>query len=114
VAAGDKLEGARLPDAVMGKPGPGWKAWKGEDPYGKPAPGAYMKVTSEGPVVYWYICDPTGHQGTIVTGSPTHDNHTVTEHEDGTITVSPSILATEAEHGHDWHGYLEQGVWREA
>ncbi len=37
--------------------------------------------------------------------------HEVIEHEDGTITVSPSILVT----GHDgqWHGYLERGVWRE-
>jgi hypothetical protein len=38
-------------------------------------------------------------------------NHEVTEHEDGTITVSPSILCT----GHfdkQWHGYLERGVWR--
>ena len=42
-------------------------------------------------------------------------NHKVAEHEDGTITVSPSILTT----GHDTgkaitkHGYLEKGVWRE-
>ncbi len=38
--------------------------------------------------------------------------HQVTEHEDGTITVSPSILS----YGHNnrqWHGYLERGVWRE-
>jgi hypothetical protein len=37
--------------------------------------------------------------------------HTVVEHEDGTITVSPSILCT----GHfdrQWHGYLERGIWR--
>ena len=38
-------------------------------------------------------------------------NHEVTEHEDGTITVSPSILC----YGHfdkQWHGYLERGIWR--
>jgi len=42
-------------------------------------------------------------------------NHTVTEHEDGTITVSPSILITSEERGQkvEWHGYLERGVWRE-
>lgn len=34
--------------------------------------------------------------------------HTVTEHEDGTITVSPSIF--DAPDG--WHGFLERGVWR--
>lgn len=35
------------------------------------------------------------------------------EHEDGTITVSPSILAHEAADAAEWHGYLERGVWRE-
>lgn len=38
--------------------------------------------------------------------------HDVTEHKDGTITVSPSILC-EGQPGHTWHGYLEHGVWRE-
>lgn len=37
--------------------------------------------------------------------------HSVTEHEDGTITVSPSILASNHTLG-TWHGYLEQGNWR--
>jgi len=37
--------------------------------------------------------------------------HTVVEHEDGTITVSPSILISN--HKGSWHGYLERGVWRE-
>ena len=35
-------------------------------------------------------------------------DHTVVEHEDGTITVSPSILWPGK-----WHGYLDRGVWRE-
>lgn len=39
-------------------------------------------------------------------------NHTVVEHEDGTITVSPSILISHYS-GTQWHGYLERGVWRE-
>lgn len=37
--------------------------------------------------------------------------HTITEHEDGTITVSPSILFDSPDY--KWHGYLERGVWRE-
>jgi hypothetical protein len=42
-------------------------------------------------------------------------NHTITEHEDGTITVSPSILCGPvADIIKAWHGYLERGVWREA
>jgi hypothetical protein len=43
-------------------------------------------------------------------------NHTITEHSDGTITVSPSILYTEHQGQateKKWHGYLENGVWRE-
>lgn len=37
--------------------------------------------------------------------------HEVTEHEDGTITVSPSIGVHQSNVG-TWHGYLERGVWR--
>ena len=50
------------------------------------------------------------------------DGHQVTEHEDGTITVSPSIfieytvgvLSGEAGPRTSWHGFLERGVWRAA
>ena len=41
--------------------------------------------------------------------------HSVTEHEDGSITVTPSILVSGCdEHGDpiSWHGYLERGVFR--
>lgn len=37
--------------------------------------------------------------------------HQVTEHEDGTITVAPSILIRGS--AGNWHGYLERGAWRE-
>ncbi len=40
--------------------------------------------------------------------------HQVVEHEDGTITVSPSILIRRGHTGEQWHGFLERGVWREA
>lgn len=39
--------------------------------------------------------------------------HDITEHEDGTITASPSILMNFGAHGVTWHGFLEHGVWRE-
>ncbi|HEX3747569.1 MAG TPA: hypothetical protein VHW09_26725 [Bryobacteraceae bacterium] len=39
-------------------------------------------------------------------------NHKVIEHEDGTISVSPSILVSNGQ-GWSWHGYLERGVWRQ-
>lgn len=37
--------------------------------------------------------------------------HDITEHDDGTITVSPSILITTYD-GKRWHGYLKKGVWQ--
>lgn len=54
----------------------------------------------------WYACVPNGHMGNLA-------NHEVTEHEDGTITVSPSILVTRHTGEFLWHGYLEHGIWRE-
>ena len=44
------------------------------------------------------------------------DSHEVLLHEDGTITVSPSILVSGFNFGPvrlEWHGFLERGVWRE-
>lgn len=51
----------------------------------------------------WYCCVPNGLRGCLRA-------HEVTEHEDGTITVSPSILVQGSP---SWHGYLEKGIWRE-
>ena len=56
----------------------------------------------------WYVKTPNGNLGNL-------GRHDVTEHEDGTITVSPSILVstTIAGQPHElWHGWLERGVWR--
>lgn len=56
----------------------------------------------------WYACTPNGHHANL-------GRHSVVEHEDGTITVSPSILVSEGYRGVQrevWHGYLERGVWR--
>lgn len=39
-------------------------------------------------------------------------SHQVTEHEDGTITVNPSILCGDGE-GNSWHGWLIKGEWSE-
>jgi len=53
---------------------------------------------------HWMARPPGNHTGDL-------SGHTVTEHEDGTITVSPSILIDDGRS--KWHGYLEKGVWRE-
>lgn len=89
--------------------------------------GAYWRDT----VSTWAIRTPNGRIGSIA-------KHTVDEHADGTITVSPSILVYETPgrtYGPDereklisnygqaqveewergkpaYHGYLEAGVWR--
>lgn len=65
--------------------------------------GDYGKDPRDG---VWYARPPGEHMGSL-------RSHQVTEHADGTITVSPSILIT----GYDgdcavrWHGYLQSGVW---
>jgi hypothetical protein len=65
--------------------------------------GDYSRQTSRDGSSFWFCCDPMGHLGDL-------SKHTVTEHEDGTITVSPSIMMRSRT---TWHGYLEHGVWRE-
>lgn len=65
--------------------------------------GDYSRQTwvSNGPE--WHIRDPSGRGGALT-------SHMIVEHEDDTITVSPSILDPNPG---GWHGYLERGVWRE-
>lgn len=59
----------------------------------------------------WYCSTPNGHMGNL-------SGHTVMEHDDGTITVSPSILVSgycckkKKKDQELWHGYLEKGIWR--
>lgn len=91
------MQGRRLPDAT------GLKGTRF-------APGDYQKVTFAADDSYmqgtlWYCMTPDGSLGNL-------GDHTITEHEDGTITVSPSILISEGSK-QLWHGYLEHGVWRE-
>ena len=72
----------------------------------------------------WWLVAPNGDQGII---DPKW--HTVTEHEDGAITVTPSLNYLRGWRpgpdsppvnftpGHGalrWHGWLERGVWRSA
>ena len=62
-------------------------------------PGAYGTANGRD----WFCCTPNGLGGNL-------GAHSVVEHEDGTITVSPSILVRGKS---EWHGFLERGVWRE-
>lgn len=56
----------------------------------------------------WYIHLPGPGVGTLV-------NHTIEEHPDGTISVSPSVLLTRHLLAGDQvrHGYLTCGEWRD-
>lgn len=116
------MQGTRLPDALMGEPGQGWVAWENGGSPGSPqcSPGSYMKVTTRTGSVMWFIVDPLGAPGTIV-----KQHHQVEEHEDGTITVLPSLDHQRDGYDHEsfaamitkypfgWHGWLEHGIWKE-
>ena len=71
----------------------------GHATYFNTEPGDYWKT----PDGRWEIKDPNGNVGAL-------GLHKVTEHEDGTITVEPSILDPSVG---GWHGYLEHGIWRQ-
>ena len=64
-------------------------------------PGDYVKLHDG--KIGWCAMAPNGDAGMLRT-------HKIIVHDDGTITVSPSIQMQTGKH---WHGYLEHGVWRE-
>jgi len=65
-------------------------------------PGAYGSANGKD----WFCTTPNGMLGNL-------GSHQVTEHVDGTITVSPSILVTGGSTETSYHGFLERGVWRD-
>lgn len=66
-------------------------------------PGDYM-VTEDG--VAW-VRLPNG------VGPSRLEGWGLEEHDDGTITLTPSIQDVPADGSPGWHGYIERGVWRE-
>jgi hypothetical protein len=54
---------------------------------------------------WWQVTCPDGSGGSL---NP--DIHTIVEHEDGTITVSPSIDMSQRS-PEKWHGFLKSGVF---
>ncbi len=91
MSAGDRMQGRRIesPYAADGGLVGDW-----------PKPGEFFLYNGQ-----WRGVTPNGIEANLAA-------HSVTEHEDGTITVAPSIKADESSIG-VWHGYLERGVWRE-
>ncbi len=100
--------GRRIPDRMDGsldgvEPGDYWRDQNGDWTAAVPNP----KLPAYKPEYAHGIC---------LAGLSKHD---VTEHEDGTITVNPSIKVTSPwgpdRVEHEWyHGWLERGIWRDA
>lgn len=67
--------------------------------YGLATADTYGKNNKSGT---WYVCSPNGLTAAL-------RMHTVIEHYDGTITVSPSIRISTSRY--NWHGYLRAGAW---
>ncbi len=65
-------------------------------------PGMYGK-DAEG---RWWARPPRGSVGNL-------SAHEILEHDDGTISVSPSILVEGGANRQTWHGYLIRGEWTE-
>jgi hypothetical protein len=72
---------------------------------GSPVP-AWM---SEKKYCWWQVRAPNGHSGCL---DPLV--HQVTEHEDGTITVYPSIVIRGPGGQELFHGWLRNGTWSNA
>lgn len=64
--------------------------------------GAYWKDGDD-----WFCVTPSGHYGILTA-------HTITEHEDGTITVHPSIGISYPGEEFLYHGWLKNGIWEDA
>jgi len=64
---------------------------------------------------YWKLSDGAWMLYIPGCGAGTLRNHTVEEHKDGTITVTPSILMTGHNRGTvtQKHGYLTKGIWKD-
>jgi hypothetical protein len=83
------------------------------------APGDYGRDPQDGNA--WHARPPKMSEGDAFTDchplAGSLAGHDVVEHEDGTITASPSILIHypwgNPPREISWHGYLERGVWRQ-
>lgn len=93
MAAGDITQGRRLPDrsvdAVM------------RDDF---EPGDYCLIDG----VVW-AREPGDKGGALMALT----EWKITEEEDGTLSLSPSIWVNKHHNPPGWHGYLEHGKWRE-
>jgi len=66
---------------------------------------------NEEEISYWQVSDGTWLLNLPGVGIGSLAKHTVEEHEDGTISVTPSIIIKS--HLGQRHGYLTKGEWTE-
>lgn len=72
--------------------------------------GPIMGFSGDKPAVFFLL--PEGGPALHHVQSPPH---TFKEEDDGTLTISASILAHPSiMNPKGWHGYLERGIWRKA
>jgi hypothetical protein len=72
-------------------------------------PARYGRATAVvGRLAWWQVTAPDGSVGSV---NPSV--HQVVEHDDGTITVSPSLNFAARRAG-AWHGWLRRGVFESA
>lgn len=65
--------------------------------------GEYFKTQKTG---NWILKTPSGVCATV-------KKEKITEHQDGTITISPTVYLFIDFDGKTWRGFLTKGVWRE-
>lgn len=97
----------------MGEKVQGQRVMPNDDGYLDPAeinkPARYGRATAErvrdSRAGWWEVTTPDGHVGSL---NP--EVHKIEEHDDGTITVSPSLDMSKRHPG-GWHGYLRRGIF---
>ena len=97
------MRGRRLPDSVDGT-------------FPSLEPGDYVQIVGGSwydekqkqypGVPIWIVEAPNGEMCSL------NEKHGFTLHEDGTLTITPSIKISASDGKELWHGYLEHGVWR--
>lgn len=80
------MVGQRLPDGTV---------WSGHLVWG-----SYWRLDGA-----WWAITPNGYLANL-------SAHHVIEHEDGAITVHPSIRVSTAQDVELWYGFLQHGVWK--